>query len=38
MRKKNQNFTSEKPLDVRWICDKHHNDWHSENGEGANAG
>lgn len=26
-----------KPLDVRWLCDYHHNQWHKENGEGANA-
>lgn len=26
-----------KPLEVRWLCDKHHNDWHNENGEGKNA-
>lgn len=26
-----------KPLDVRWLCDLHHNEWHNENGEGANA-
>jgi len=26
-----------KPLEVRWLCDAHHKEWHSENGEGANA-
>ncbi len=26
-----------KPLSVRWLCDTHHNEWHSVNGEGANA-
>lgn len=26
-----------KPLNVRWLCDKHHNEWHKENGEGLNA-
>lgn len=26
-----------KPLDVRWLCDFHHNEWHTKNGEGANA-
>jgi hypothetical protein len=26
-----------KPLDVRWLCDIHHCEWHQENGEGANA-
>lgn len=26
-----------KPLEVRWLCDTHHNEWHTENGEGANA-
>ena len=27
----------EKLLSVRWLCDKHHRDWHSENGEGLNG-
>lgn len=27
----------DKPLDVRWLCATHHREWHSENGEGANA-
>lgn len=27
-----------KPLDVRWLCDIHHKEWHSLNGEGKNAG
>ena len=26
-----------KALDVRWLCDIHHAEWHSENGEGLNA-
>jgi hypothetical protein len=26
-----------KPLNVRWLCAKHHHQWHKENGEGANA-
>ena len=26
-----------KPLEVRWLCDLHHKDWHNENGEGLNA-
>ena len=25
------------PLDVRWLCNTHHNEWHRENGEGLNA-
>jgi rubrerythrin len=25
------------PLDVTWLCPKHHSDWHKENGEGLNA-
>ena len=25
-----------KPLNIRWLCDKHHNEWHKENGEGKN--
>lgn len=25
------------PLSVRWLCAKHHKEWHSEHGEGANA-
>lgn len=25
------------PLNVRWLCDTHHNEWHRINGEGANA-
>ncbi len=27
----------DKPLDVRWLCTRHHNAWHVEHGEGANA-
>ena len=26
-----------KPLDVRWLCTIHHNEWHGINGEGKNA-
>lgn len=26
-----------KPLDVRWLCSKHHKEWHRLNGEGLNA-
>ena len=26
-----------KPLDVRWLCPKHHIEWHAKNGEGLNA-
>ena len=25
------------PLSVRWLCTKHHSEWHKENGEGVNA-
>lgn len=25
------------PLNIRWLCHAHHNQWHKENGEGANA-
>lgn len=27
----------DKPLDVMWLCAKHHKAWHDEFGEGANA-
>lgn len=27
----------DKQLEVRWLCAKHHYDWHAENGEGENA-
>lgn len=27
----------DKPLDVRWLCGKHHKEWHRINGEGKNA-
>lgn len=27
----------DQPLIVRWLCCKHHNEWHKENGEGRNA-
>jgi hypothetical protein len=26
-----------KPLEVRWLCPPHHQQWHSANGEGRNA-
>lgn len=26
-----------KPLDVRWLCQAHHIQWHHQNGEGSNA-
>jgi ribosomal protein S27AE len=26
-----------KPLDVRWLCITHHNEWHRINGEAANG-
>lgn len=26
-----------KPLNVRWLCQAHHKQWHAENGEGLNA-
>ena len=26
-----------KPLDVRWLCQAHHKQWHRDNGEGLNA-
>lgn len=27
----------EKPLEVRWLCQTHHKQWHSDNGEGKNG-
>lgn len=27
-----------RPLDVRWLCEIHHKEWHRDNGEGKNAG
>ncbi len=27
----------DKPLNVRWLCQAHHKQWHAKNGEGANA-
>lgn len=26
-----------KPLNIRWLCQAHHKQWHAENGEGKNA-
>jgi ribosomal protein S27AE len=26
-----------KPLNVRWLCQAHHKQWHAKNGEGKNA-
>ncbi len=26
-----------KPFDVRWLCPKHHTEWHKKNGPGANG-
>ena len=26
-----------KPLDVRWLCNFHHKQWHTKNGEGLNG-
>ena len=26
-----------KPLEVRWLCQSHHKQWHAENGEGLNG-
>jgi len=26
-----------KPLEVRWLCNSHHNEWHRENGESKNG-
>jgi len=27
----------DKPLNVRWLCQHHHKEWHAEHGEGLNA-
>lgn len=27
----------DKPLEVRWLCQIHHTQWHQENGEGLNG-
>lgn len=27
----------DKPLDVRWLCSRHHQEWHAANGAGANG-
>lgn len=26
-----------KPIDVRWLCRRHHKQWHAENGQGKNG-
>jgi len=26
----------DRPLNIRWLCDYHHNKWHKQNGEGKN--
>ena len=26
----------DKPLEVRWLCQAHHKQWHAKHGEGAN--
>ena len=28
----------DKPLDVRWLCQAHHKQWHAKNGQGKNGG
>ena len=27
----------DKPLNIRWLCNHHHKEWHAINGEGLNA-
>jgi hypothetical protein len=27
----------DKPLNIRWLCAEHHNQWHAEHGEALNA-
>jgi hypothetical protein len=27
----------DKPLNIRWLCQAHHKQWHAEHGEGLNA-
>lgn len=27
----------DRPLSVRWLCERHHKEWHRENGEAKNA-
>jgi hypothetical protein len=27
----------DKPLNVRWLCSEHHQQWHAKNGEGKNS-